>query len=359
MSLEILQGGLLTTVQDFGRWGYQQYGMSLSGVMDTRSASLANILVGNSPQEGLLEITILGPEIRFTAETSIALTGGNLSPTLNGVSVPLYQEFPVFPEDILGFSTLTSGCRCYLAVSGGLDIPMVMGSYSTFLRGQVGGFQGRKLEKGDNIPLKTPNPPLSHWRCLPCEDFSSSEKMVRVVMGPQDSAFTEEGIRTFLRETYTITPENDRMGCRLDGKPIAHKHDANIISDGIVFGSVQIPDQGTPIIMLADCQTTGGYTKIATVISVDLPLIAQSKTGERLRFQSISVEYAQELACDWQKKQFFYQEEVKKKPQDAPFPKEIIEAVILHGQGVYPVSVGNEIYTCTVLEVDETTLSTT
>lgn len=360
MSLELLQGGFLTTVQDLGRWGYQQFGVSVSGAMDARSATLANILVGNQPEDPLLEITILGPEIRFHQETSIALTGGNLSPTLNGYSIPLYQEYPVFPNDILRFGAVTSGCRCYLAVSGGLDVPLVMGSSSTFLRGNMGGFHGRKLEKGDHIPLNSQSSPLAHWRTLPLEDFSSSEKTLRVVMGPQNDAFTDEGISTFLSEPYTITPENDRMGCRLHGKTITHKEDSNIISDGIVFGSVQIPDNGTPIIMLADCQTTGGYTKIATVISVDLPLIAQSKTGDILRFQAISVEESQQLACNWAKNQKFYTERVQKpptEPEQPPLPKEIVEAVILQGQGEYSVLVDEEIYHCSVQAIRDTSIT--
>lgn len=362
MSLEILNGGLLTTVQDLGRWGYQQFGVSVSGVMDVRSATLANILVDNKPEAPLLEITLLGPEILFHQETSIALTGGNLSPTLNGFSLPLYQEIPVFPKDILRFGAVTSGCRCYLAVSGGLDVPQVMGSSSTFIRGGIGGIHGRKLEKGDRIPLKPRTTPLSHWRSLPVEDFSSSQHVLRVVMGPQDFAFTQQGIDTFLSEIYTITPENDRMGCRLHGKPIAHTKDANIISDGIVFGSVQIPDSGEPIIMLADCQTTGGYTKIATVISVDLPLIAQSKIGDIFRFQAISVEDAQKQSCDWVETRDFCIEEVKKKPpapENLLFPKEIIETVILQGQGTHSVMVGGELYDCTVLEVGDNSPNTT
>lgn len=297
MSITVLNPGLLTTVQDQGRTGYQQFGVSVSGVMDPRSAALANIIAGNDQGEAVLECTMMGPQLRFDKANVIAITGGDLGPALDGKPLPNYQAATVQAGQVLRFSAPKTGCRAFIAFSGGLDIPLTMGSRSTYMKAKIGGYQGRKLEKGDKIEFRAPKETLKHMedRKMSPEFFPKPVYTLRVIMGPQDDAFTEAGIHTFLSGTYTVTPEFDRMGCRLDGPAIAHKNGGDIISDGIAFGAIQVPSAGTPIIMLSDRQTTGGYTKIATVITADFRVLAQLKAGDKVRFLSVPVEFAQNL----------------------------------------------------------------
>ena len=227
----------------------------------------------------------------------IAITGGDLGPTLDGKAVPNYQAVAVKSGQVLKFTAPKTGCRAFIAFAGGLDIPVTMGSRSTYMKAKIGGFQGRKLEKGDQIGFRAPVDTLPHMedRALRPEFAPKPVYTLRVVLGPQDDAFTDAGIDTFLSGTYTVTPEFDRMGCRLDGPVIAHKDGGDIISDGIAFGAIQVPSAGTPIIMLGDRQTTGGYTKIATVITADFRTLAQLKAGDKVQFVKVPVEYAQGL----------------------------------------------------------------
>ncbi|WP_326975523.1 biotin-dependent carboxyltransferase family protein [Caproicibacter sp. BJN0012] len=296
MGFEVLKPGLLTTVQDFGRTGYQKLGISPSGALDRRAMTLANLLVCNPAAEALLELTFTGPELRFTADNFIAVTGGDLSPALNGKPIARYAAHPVKAGDILSFGQAKSGCRAYLAFAGGLGLPAVMGSKSTNLKCGFGGYQGRKLLAGDTIGFASPKKELPFFplRTLESPTFGG-EVSLRVILGPQEDAFTEGGIRTFFGESYEVTPRFDRMGCALEGPTVECREKADIISDGIPDGAVQIPSSGKPIIMLADHQTTGGYTKIGTVASVDLPLLAQCKPGDSVRFERISVADAQKL----------------------------------------------------------------
>ena len=296
MSIEVLHPGLLTTVQDLGRTGYQRFGVSVSGAVDPRSAAVANILAGNPDGEAVLECTVLGPQLRFDAPAVIAVTGADLGPTLDGVPAENYRALRVQAGQTLRFTGPKCGCRAYLAVSGGLDVPEVMGSRSTYMKAKIGGWHGRKLEKGDVLPLRAPGTePKALENCALAPEFRGrSEYTLRVVMGPQDNAFTPGGVSAFLSGVYTVTPEFDRMGCRMEGPEIEHNGSADILSDGIAFGAVQVPDSGQPIVMLADRQTTGGYTKIANVISADFRLLGQLKSGDRVRFEKVSLAAAQE-----------------------------------------------------------------
>ena len=352
MGVKFANGGFLTTVQDMGRIGFQESGMSVSGVMDPRSAALANILVGNDENEAVLEITLMGPMCQFTEDTIIAVTGGNLGPKLNGKDLPMYQAVRVKKGDNMSFAGMFGGSRAYVAFAGGLDIPVVMGSKSTNLKSKVGGYQGRKLGSGDEIGFTAPktNLPNMGQRKLTPDDFTATEQVIRVVLGPQDDCFTEKGLKTFLSETYTFTNESDRMGCRLEGEVIEHKNGGDIITDGIAFGAIQVPSHGKPIIMMADHQTTGGYTKIAAVISVDLPKVAQSRPGNKVRFQAVSVEEAQKLYTAQKKEFAALKEEFSKEPQIAAELSAAIEAAVAHEArkywkkaGKYRVTVdGNE-----------------
>lgn len=295
MSITVLNPGLMTTVQDMGRVGYQQFGVSVSGVMDPRSAAIANILVGNPEDEAVLECTMMGPQLLFNQAETIAITGGNLMPTLDGQPMPTYRAVTVQAGQVLRFQAPKTGCRCFIAFTGGLDIPEVMGSRSTYMKAKIGGFQGRKLQKDDVIGFRAPGVPKNlNIRFISPEFVPRPVYTLRVVMGPQDDAFTQQGVDTFLSETYSVTNEFDRMGCRLDGPVIQHVKDGNIISDGIAFGAIQVPSEGKPIIMLGDRQTTGGYTKIATVISADFRLLGQLKAGDKVKFEKISIGQAQE-----------------------------------------------------------------
>ena len=296
MSITVLNPGLLTTVQDMGRIGYQQFGVSVSGVMDPRATSIANILVGNQGGEAVLECTMLGPQLRFDAANCIAITGGDLGPTLDGKPIPNYCAVSVEAGQVLRFTGPKTGCRAFIAFAGGLDIPVVMGSRSTYMKAKIGGLEGRKLAKDDVIAFRAPKTQLKNMkdRNLYPEFVPRDVYTVRVVMGPQDDAFTDAGVKTFLSETYTVTPEFDRMGCRLEGAVVEHKESGDIISDGIAFGAIQVPSAGKPIIMLADRQTTGGYTKIANVITADFRIIGQLKAGDKVRFEKVSIAHAQD-----------------------------------------------------------------
>ena len=296
MSITVKAPGLLPTVQDLGRVGWQQFGVSVSGVMDPRAAAVANILVGNDEGEAVLECTMLGPQLRFDADNCIAVTGGDLGPTLDGRPLPPYRAVVVRAGQELRFQGPRTGCRCFIAFAGGLDLPLVMGSRSTDRRARIGGLQGRALRKGDVIAFRAPRVRLKNWseRGLSPEFGPSPVYSLRVVLGPQEDAFTQAGIRTFLGEVYTVTAEFDRMGCRLDGPKIQHAAGADIISDGIAFGAVQVPSAGRPIVMLADRQTTGGYTKIANVITADFRLLGQLKGGDKVRFERVTIQQAQD-----------------------------------------------------------------
>lgn len=303
MAVEVINGGFLTTVQDRGRFGYQQNGVMVSGPMDERAFTIANLLAGNGREEAELEITLTGPELLFEEDCVIAVTGADMGALLDGRRLPLYQAVSVRAGSVLRFRGLRSGVRSYLAVAGGFRIPDVMGSKATLLRGNLGGYQGRKLQKGDRLELEAPVPRLPGMakRRLEPESIPEGVRRVRVIPGPQEEAFTEEGVQTFYGAEYTVSFENDRMGYRLEGPVIRHRKDGNIITDGIATGSVQVPSGGLPIIMMADRQCTGGYTKIANVITADLPLVAQMKAGEKIRFVPVSVEEAQRLLREREK----------------------------------------------------------
>ncbi|MCF2612490.1 MULTISPECIES: biotin-dependent carboxyltransferase family protein [Fusobacterium] len=294
-TIKILDAGLLTTVQDLGRYGFQRYGVSASGVMDEYSAKIANKLVGNKVGEAVLETTLKGVQIEFLQNTAVAITGGNCDVTLNGAKIELWQSYLVNRGDILKMGICRSGLRNYLAFAGGIDVPIIMNSKSTNLKAKVGGFNGRKLMTGDVLSvgvgsLEAPLTLNKHYIPTYSKDIK-----VGVILGQQDDHFTEAGIKTFLNETYTVTQESDRMGIRLSsvsGATIEHKNGADIISDGITFGAIQVPGSGQPIVMMADRQTTGGYTKIGNVISSDLAKLAQATPGTKVKFVEYTLEQA-------------------------------------------------------------------
>lgn len=300
---EVVKPGFFTTIQDLGRYHYQMYGVPVSGAMDRRSLRIANTLVGNDEGEACVEVTVYGLELKALNDTIVALTGGDLAPLLNGDPMPVWQPLRVRNGDVISFSRLKSGCRAYLAISGGIDVQEVLGSRSTYVRGGFGGIQGRALRRGDIIEILEPkgDPLKIMSRKVPEEHVPKfgNRVMARVVMGPQDDRFTDKGIKTFLTSEYTITIKSDRMGYRLQG-PIIDYTDYNIISDAIVRGSVQVPGNGMPIILMADTGTAGGYVKIATVIGPDTDRLAQAEPGAIVNFMKISLEEAHTILKNYE-----------------------------------------------------------
>lgn len=303
MGVTVIKPGVCTTVQDRGRYGYMGSGFSPSGVMDRRAFRIANLLVDNDDNAPVLEFCLAGPTLRFTTNTFIAITGADFNPTLNGKPIPMYMAVLVKRGSVLSFTAPRKGVYGYLAIAGNsLAVPEVMGSRSTNLKCAIGGWKGGKLTTGDYLPFATKNveflPNLASHMIDYDSDFyqwDADEITLRVVPGPQDDMFTEEGQHTFYSETYHTTPQCDRMGFRLDGPAIDTVDGSDIISDGIAFGAVQVPNHGRPIIMLADRQTTGGYAKIGTVATADIPKLVQCAPGRAIRFERVSVQEAQDL----------------------------------------------------------------
>lgn len=336
--IHVKQAGMLTTIQDLGRWGFGKFGMPVAGVMDEYAMRIGNILLENDENAPVSEVTLMGPMLSFEDTTDFVITGGDLQPRLNNQPINLWTIYHTKPGDTLNFSGIVKSCRSYIAVAGGFNVKPVMGSASTYLRGKLGGYDGRAIKAGDVLTTaESSHPPISTGFVLPAEYHPDYRNSIRVILGPQDDAFTQEGIETFLSAEYCVTNEADRMGYRLDGPKIEHKSGADIISDGIALGAIQVPAHGTPIIMLADRQTTGGYTKIANVISVDIPSVAQKKPGDKLTFEKVSIEKAQRLYREREEKLEQLKQLVCKKAKESA--QSITHyKLIIHGQK-YDVSV--------------------
>lgn len=295
MAVKIIIPGALTTVQDAGRYGFMEFGIGPSGVMDMQAFFDASYLVGNEHGEAVLEATLFGGIMEFTQETVIALTGADMEPQINNVSVPMDTPLKINPSDTLSLGMVKEGCRTYIAFAGGIDVPFVMGSRSTNIKCRIGGFKGRALRAGDIISLGTGRDYTGLMgRKIERRTYPPDIK-VRVIQGPQEDYFTEKGKKTFYSETYTISRQSDRMGYRLEGEAVESVDGTDIVSDGIAPGSVQISSDGKPIVLLADRQTTGGYAKIATVCSFDIPKLVQGKPGDRVRFIPVTLEEAEKI----------------------------------------------------------------
>ena len=291
---DVLEPGILTTIQDLGRFGFSQFGVPPSGALDTFSLRVSNLLVGNE-EEACLEITLMGLRIRALKEVVIAITGGDLSPTLNGESLEMWRTHLLVQDDVIAFKKVSAGCRAYLSAGGGFAVPKIMGSSSTYLSGKFGGLEGRPLRKGDVLYTSNRSSLDRLGLRFPGDWIPSLEREVslRVIPGPQDHHFTERGFRTLTSSFYEVTPQCDRMGVRLEGPKVERKPDVeeSIISEGLISGAIQVPGDGKPIIILTEL-VTGGYAKIATIISTDLQRVAQLKPGDRVKFRPVSVEEA-------------------------------------------------------------------
>jgi biotin-dependent carboxylase-like uncharacterized protein len=295
----VVAPGAYTTIQDLGRIGYQRLGVPLSGALDGYASQVANLLLGNDPGAAVLEMTIVGPQLEFMAETKIAVTGARMGLHLNNTAIEGWCALRVKPGDRLEINQVIEGCRSYLAVAGGVDVPVVMGSRSTYVGGGLGGFKGRSLKSGDIIasgparlsatPLKLPE----KWKPVYADPVR-----LRVVPGPQDDFF-DEGLDTLISGQYMVTAKADRMGYRLQGPPVVPKPrmPKSIISEPSMPGGIQIPADQQPIVLFVE-QTVGGYTKIATVVSRDLPALAQAVPGDAVQFEAVSLETAHSLYHD-------------------------------------------------------------
>lgn len=298
MSVKVANPGALSLVQDAGRTGFQRYGVSVSGAVDPEALLIGNLLVGNEPGAACIEVTFGGTELTFTDDAVIAVTGGDLSCLVDGVQAPLWESFTVPADTTLQFGAPRSGLRAYLAVAGGIDTEPVLGSRSTHTGSRLGGISGGPLEAGDELPVGTPGEGAAAGSRIPDSLLHeySHEIEVRVVVGPQFDAFTDAGKDALFGSSYTVTENSDRQGLRLDGPEIeAVDGRYDIVSDAVVFGAIQVPGDGKPIVLLADRQTTGGYPKIGVVASVDLPLLAQAAPGSVVTFSEIAVAEAQQL----------------------------------------------------------------
>jgi len=314
MTIEIIKPGALSTLQDLGRVGFQHFGVPVSGVMDEWSHRVANLLVGNPEGEATLEITLMGPSLRFTRPALIAITGADLSPHIGEHPVP--QETPVFLRagSRLDFGQRVAGLRAYLAIHGGFAVATVMNSKATYVRGGFGGLEGRALRKGDVLHIGTGEPervysPLAamlRTGPLPFVALQDPPKSpvappagwpmpVRLIEGQQWHAFSLDAQNALRNAEFRLTPQSDRMGFRFEGPKLLLREPLEMISEAVAFGTIQVPADGCPIVLMADRQTTGGYPKIASVASVDLPVLAQMMPHQGVRFTLISLEQAQQL----------------------------------------------------------------
>lgn len=298
MSIRVLKPGVMATIQDGGRYGFQQYGVIVSGAMDSYSLQTANMLVGNDLFEAVIEITLMGTTLQFEDDAVIAITGGHLTPIMNGDPVPMNRAVYIQKDHILHFAACKSGSRAYISVAGGLDIPVVMNSKSTYLRARVGGYKGRSLRSGDRIAIQTKSPLITHVKEHKARWFVCPvpfKKVISVMKGPEFDRFSIEAKTAFFEQTFQLTTQSDRMGCRLSGPSLALEQPYDMLSEASTFGTIQVPADGNPIMLMADRQTTGGYPRIAQVISADLPSIGQLNPGDTIRFEEVTLQAAEQL----------------------------------------------------------------
>jgi len=301
--LRVLSPGLMTTVQDLGRPGYQRLGIAVSGALDPVGLRAANALVGNAPGTGALEVAYVGPTLQVDAdEVRLAFVGANadiqILPDVEAVGggrwIEPMRSVRLRRGEVVRIGSLSGGAVLYIAVEGGFDIAPVLGSVSTYVRGGFGGWHGRPLRSGDRLPLRADRVSDRENYRLDGLDLACPPRF-RAIVGPQDDMYSAQEIATFFAGEFTVSADSDRVGMRLDG-PVVHEPRAvNMTSDGIAPGSIQVPGSGQPIVLLADRQTTGGYPKIATVISADLPALGRMPIGAKIGFERVTVEEAQAL----------------------------------------------------------------
>lgn len=313
MNVSVLRAGLHTLVQDQGRFGYQHFGVPVAGAMDPFSHRVANVLAGNHGDCATLEITLQGPRLQFGEDALIAVCGADLSPVIAGDPVPEGKAVRIRGGSILAFGACRTGCRAYLAVHGGFDVPAIMHSRSTYETARIGGLQGRALARDDVLQAQAAPaglyPGLGHELARSRRSFAAPKwsvnqhieklgrmpQVVRVLPGRHWDDFATEARERLIGQVFRISTDSNRMGFRLEGPLLPLQSPRELLSEAVSFGTIQVPPGGLPIVLMADRQTTGGYPRIAEVASVDLHLLAQLKPGDRLRFELVSLAQAQAL----------------------------------------------------------------
>jgi len=293
--IKIKSPGLLSTIQDLGRYGFQHFGIPESGAMDKFALRVGNSLLGNPENAAGIEITGIGPSVTFLENIEIVITGGNLSPEINGVKVPQWENILISKNDHLTFGDILDGFRSYICIKGGIDCPEILGSKSTYLKGKFGGIEGRFLKENDIILINEDHNSLQPSKKLPTEythPIYGNHHILRIILGPQNHSFTDNALSTLVESQYKISLDSDRVGYRLEGPVLEHKGKPDILSDGSPPGAIQIPGNGKPTILMADRGTTGGYAKIGTIISTDISQIAQASPNQIVTFQIINQEEA-------------------------------------------------------------------
>jgi antagonist of KipI len=305
MNAVVTRAGFLTSVQDLGRTGFRQFGVSTSGALDSFALRVANLLVGNDEGAGALEITLGGLQLQFEDERIVAWCGGEFDVQIGSRALPAGHVAHLQAGDELKFGRAQIGCRCWLAISGGIDVPVVLASRSTDLRANFGGFEGRALRDGDVIPLSkwpgspTPATAISSWSA-PHDWVSPARRgpILRFIRGIDWERFNASTLQRFTSEAFTVSPDSDRMGVRFDGPELKRQDETDLISEAVAPGTIQVPPSGKPILLLGDCQTIGGYPKIAHVITVDLGIAAQLRAGDGVRFFEVSLQDAHRLLME-------------------------------------------------------------
>jgi antagonist of KipI len=284
--LHIITPGMLTTVQDVGRWGFQARGVPVAGPMDAYAHRLANALVGNPVAAATLEITLVGPEIEFDDDRVVAVTGARFEVTRNGESMPMRTAVAVPAGSRVKFGRRSAGARAYLAVAGGIAVRPVLGSRATHVITAMGGVDGRSLRAGDRLPLGPPGgaaPPRRQFAEDPADDYLPTPAVLRILAGPHRDYFAGDALRVLQSAPYSVGGASDRMAFRLDGAPVSLIR-THMISDATTMGALQVPPSGLPILLMADRQTTGGYPQLAVVATADLRIAAQLAPGDAVSF---------------------------------------------------------------------------
>jgi antagonist of KipI len=306
MTATVFRAGFLTSVQDLGRSGYRQFGVSLAGALDVFALRVANLLVGNDESAAGLEITFGGLQLQVADERIVAWCGGDFDVQIESRSLPAGHATRLQACEELKFGRPQIGCRSWLAISGGVDVPSVLGSRSTDLRANFGGFGGRVLRDGDVLQLGAqPGSPIpateriSSWSASkPWSQTAVSTPVLRFVRGAAWDLLNDVTIQRFTGEPFAVSPDSDRMGVRLDGPELRRDNDVDLISEAVAPGTIQVPSSGKPILLLGDCQTMGGYPKIAHVITVDLGIAAQLRAGDQVRFSEVALADAHRLLLE-------------------------------------------------------------
>ncbi|AHM63559.1 Urea amidolyase protein [Flammeovirgaceae bacterium 311] len=320
MSVKILSPGLLSTIQDAGRSGYRKEGIIASGAMDLYAHRIANLLVGNEEEEASIEICMSGLSLQFEASHLVAITGADLSPAVDGISVKMWRPVWIPKGSILSFGAPASGCFAYLAIAGSFDVPEVLGSYATYLAAGLGGYRGRPLQTDDLLECKKATELLPLLNSLKHLGSGHSvveapwapdtqllpeyqeNPVIRVIRGLEWELFNKESLQIFLAEPFRVTAHSNRMGYRLQGPSLSLATQAELLSSAVSFGTVQVPASGDPIVLAADHQTTGGYPRIANVISADFSSLVQTQAGKKIYFKEVTLAQAHQLLFEQQNK---------------------------------------------------------